>query len=274
MLKALIIAWFCLGPAHAAPTTASKITWQEFPPKQEIAKMSPGNYYRLIITDEYQQVEALVVRMRQAIANGDPGDAAMSYDVLNGKLGEARSRLIGFPAYKDKDGALRDAVIEAYVTFGSLVERERDEAAPLAARLSKSDADMRTWEKVRVDLDKQWSVSNTAIRDVVDGFAEEHRLVFVEPDDKASSATAFKADLPVTSELSEALWVTAAVKYHNALFELAGKMVEAMNSAADKMNTRELDGARTAALATMSTTVGPAGRARNSIRTCPPSAGS
>lgn len=249
MLRILWIGCLLSQAAMAAPAPA-KIQFKEMPPATEVVGMSPGNYYRVLIGQEYGKVESLVARVRKHAADGDPEEAAQSYDNLNSRLGEARKRLIGFPAYKDEDGALRDAVIEAYTTWGALAVRERDEAAPLFAKTPMSDTDVKAWERVRNDLDKGWRDSNKRVREVVDGFAEKHRLVFVDEDEGKVTKAPFEAEgLPIgASKLEHALWVASAIRYHNALYAQAGAMVEGMNLATDKMNTTELEAAREEAL--------------------------
>lgn len=241
------LALWWLAGAFAGPVNA-KVAFKDLPPAQEIVAMSPGNYYRVLVGEEYQKVEDVVVKVRQGAANGDPADVGPSYDGLVATLGEARKRLVGFPAYKDEDGSLRDAVIAAYVAWGGLAERERDQAAPLIAATPKSEEQFRKWEKLRIELDKGWTKSNTQIRTVVDGFATQHRLVFVDEGGETVTRAPFEAELPANSPLPDALWVAAAIRYHNALFEQAGTMVAAMNAAAAKMNTTELDPARQEAL--------------------------
>lgn len=244
----LLISLMIGQTALAAPESA-RITFKEQPAPEQIVKMSPANYYKVLVGDEFQKVEDTVLRVRRAALNGDPADAKGSYENLNATLGDARKRLVGFPSYKDKDGRLRDAVIEAYVQWGNLCEREIKEAAPLAEKIPKSDADLRAFERIRVELDKGWSSSNTKIREIVDAFAEENRLVFIESDDTGTMDNPFEAELPYKSDLPDATLVSAAIRYHNSLFEHAGVMAEAMQMATDKMSTTDLETARTDALA-------------------------
>lgn len=250
MLRMMWMGLLLWSPAGFAAPAPAKVQFKELPPATEIVGMSPGNYYRVLIGQEYGKVESLVARVRKHAADGDPGEAAQSYDNLNGRLGEARQRLVGFPAYKDEDGALRDAVIEAYTTWGALAVRERDEAAPLFAKTPMSDADVKAWERVRTDLDKGWRDSNKKVREVVDGFADKHRLVFVDEDEGKVTKAPFEAEgMPIgASKLEHALWVASAIRYHNALYAQAGAMVAGMNKATDKMNTTELEPARQEAL--------------------------
>ena len=69
------IAWILVASMMARTALAepvqAKMNFKAPPDAAEIAKMSPGNYYRALVDHEYRMVEETVARVRLAAANGD-----------------------------------------------------------------------------------------------------------------------------------------------------------------------------------------------------------
>lgn len=228
------------------------------PDAEAVAEMSAGEYARVLVVGEYSDVEKRVAEGRAAAMSGRPAEMEGRFIQVENDIQAASDRIAAFPPFNEDDGYLLEQILKTYAVWKDLAERERKRVVPLLLEAPRSDSDIRRYETVRLELDDAWRRSNHPVQLAMETHASQYGLTLTDGDgafvarsyDDQLTDADFQAEglPPGDSKLKPAEWVGRAIAYHNALYELAGDLAEAMNEAVATMNTPEFEGARAKAL--------------------------
>lgn len=245
-----IVLGVCLGSAALAGGPV--------PDEAAVAEMSAGEYARVLVVGEYSEVEGRVAEGRAAAMSGRPEEMEGRFIQLENDIAAARDRVSAFPPFRVDDGYLVGEVLKTFDAWKDLAGRERKRVVPLLLSAPRSDADIRRYETVRLELDEQWRRSNHPVQLAMETHASQYGLTLTDGNG-AFVARSYDDSLgeldftapgvpPDDSSLKPSEWVGRAIAYHNALYQLAGDLAGTMNVAVSKMNTPEFDAARISAL--------------------------